>query len=60
MRDLEQERIDYDRRCAAIRAASDHHRRDEIERVIVRYELEPDEFLTAEEKAIVIIKRGEA
>lgn len=51
-RDLVAERKAYDRRAAAIRGAANDQREREIMRICSRYELESDEFITREEKAL--------
>lgn len=58
MRDLEQEARDYNHRCEQIRLAAEHHKRQEIARVCMRYELESDEFELADDKARRIIREG--
>ena len=55
MRNLEAEAIAYEKRAEQIRLAGDYHKRAEIGRVCARFELESDEFYTAEKKAIQII-----
>jgi len=60
VRDYVQERIDYDKRCAAISAASHGARAAHIGRVCARFELESDEFYTAEQKAARLIATGRA
>lgn len=57
MRDLEAEKIAYERRTSALRWAGQYHARAEIARIMARFELEPDEFYTAEEKALRILGR---
>ena len=52
MRDLNQEARDYQKRCDAIRAASKAMRRNLIAQICAHHELESDEFLTAEQKAL--------
>ena len=54
-RDLEAERIAYKFRCDQIRLAANHLREAEIMRVCAHFELESDEFLTREQKALAII-----
>ena len=51
MRDLDAEQAAYRKREDCIRLASASLRRAEISRICARYELEPDEFYTAEQKA---------
>lgn len=57
MRDLDAEEKVYRKRAEEISKGSDYHKKAEIDRIIARYELEPDEFYTAEQKAIYIMKK---
>lgn len=52
------ERAEYDRRCNAIAGAAAGARAHHIGRVCARFELESDEFSTAEDKAADLIRRG--
>ena len=56
MRDLEAEELAYQRRAQAIRSASISLMEAEIARTIARHELESDEFFTAREKAILLLR----
>lgn len=58
IRDYDEERAQERRKSDALRWAVRHHRAAEIDRVCARYELESDEFQTAEEKAQELIHRG--
>lgn len=58
MRDLEAEKIAYDKKCNAIARAVAGARAHQIGRVCARFELESDEFYTAEQKAVAMIKRN--
>ena len=51
VRDGDDERERYKKRCDAIAYSAAALRRAELERIIAKYELESDEFGTAEEKA---------
>lgn len=57
MRDLEAEEKAYQSLQKEIGKAAKHLREQEIDRIMGRYELESDEFLTAEEKAKIILGR---
>lgn len=56
-RDLNAECAAWNAKQAQMRLAAQWHKRNEIDRVCARYELEPDEFFTAEQKALAIIGR---
>ena len=58
MRDLEAEKLAYQKRSEAIREACHGLRNSELGRVCARYELESDEFMTAEDKALHVIQGG--
>jgi len=57
VRDADAEREEYEHRCKQVALASESLRMAEIYRVCARYELESDEFMTREEKALAIIRR---
>lgn len=59
LRDFDAERLRYEARERAIYAAIDSLDRDEIYNTCARYELESDEFMTREEKALTIIRARE-
>lgn len=48
------------RRTEAIIRGASAHRKNEIARVCMRYQLTSDEFYTREQKAVAIIARGES
>ena len=52
MRDLDKELADYNRKWAEITKAAKSIRSGLIARCCARHELEPDEMMTAEEKAL--------
>ena len=56
MRDLDAEAARYKRRTDSICKAAHGAREHEIMRTMCRYELESDEFYTAREKAISLLK----
>ena len=58
IRDLEEEDKQYRKRWDAVVLASKNLRPAEIGRICAHYELEPDEFLPAEEKAAFYLKMG--
>lgn len=60
MRDLEAEEKAYQKRSKQIQLAGEFHNRRKIADIISRYELEPDEFQTAEEKAIRLMENPRA
>jgi len=51
MRDLNAEKIQYEKKWLEVRKAGQYHKQAELDRICARYELEPDEFYTAEQKA---------
>ena len=55
MRDLNAEAVAYNKKWSEVIKAGEYHRRAEISRVCAKYELEPDEFYTAEQKAEQIL-----
>lgn len=57
-RNMKQEKADYQKRCDAIAQACEGIRQNEISRIKAMYEMEPDEFYTAEEKAVGFIETG--
>lgn len=59
MRDLDAEAKAYAHRSQQIRLAGEYHKRAEIARVCAQYELESDEFYTAEQKALRILRRAQ-
>ena len=60
MRDLEAEAKAYANRTEQIILASKALRQAHIARTCARFELESDEFTTREQKAILLIKTGNA
>ena len=58
MRDLEAECAAYERKWKQIRLAGAYVKHAQIARVCARFELEPDEFYTAEQKAQALINQG--
>jgi hypothetical protein len=60
MRDLDEEQRTYDAKWAIITACAKQIRQNRIAHFIARHELEPDEMLTAEQKAEIMIKAGDS
>ena len=56
MRDLKQEKIDYDRKTKAICDAAKALKASRINSICWKYELESDEFFTKDQKAEDIYK----
>ena len=52
MRDLQAEQKEYDARWRKILATNETAKQADIRRIVHRLQLEPDEFLTAEEKTV--------
>ena len=57
-RDLDAECAAWNARQACYAKASEWHKRNRIAQICARFELEPDEFYTAEQKAQMLIKQG--
>ena len=60
MRDLDAECAAWNARQACYRKAGEFHARNRIAQVCARFELEPDEFYTAEQKAQRMIDAKQA
>ena len=59
-RDLDKECAEWNSRQACYAKAGEYHKRLRIAQVCARFEIEPDEFFTAEQKSQRLIKAGEA